>query len=184
MCTRLDLEHLNEAGRVDRRMKKIGKKGGFRTGLVLNLLNPSLFIGWATSSFVVLSLVASFGFNVGNLDNFLGNQVDTINQIALQNGKAPVMDMQDNPLVWPAPEEPAPTRREIPVVFHIANSLAYGFFVSLGTIIWFNLFSGFLARHWRKLNVKILNRIIQVLGAALCFLSFYLIYIAYGKFPG
>jgi threonine/homoserine/homoserine lactone efflux protein len=45
--------------------EKILNRGGFRTGFLINILNPTLFFGWLTSTFITMSLVTSFGIQYG-----------------------------------------------------------------------------------------------------------------------
>jgi threonine/homoserine/homoserine lactone efflux protein len=182
--TRLDLDHLNDDASVARRMERIGQKGGFRAGLALNFLNPSLFVGWATSSLVVLSLAASLGFNVGNLNHVLSSQVDTIKQHSSRNGHEPATGAQAGSLNRSVPAAPDSISTKPFPGSHVINSLAYAFSVSVGTIVWFFFFSRFLVRNRHKLNVRTLDRIIQVLGAVLCGFGFYLIYIAFRSLMG
>ena len=51
------------------------KKGGFWAGFMVNFLNPSLFIGWLLSSFLIMSVVSDLGFNTGGLENVLNNNI-------------------------------------------------------------------------------------------------------------
>jgi threonine/homoserine/homoserine lactone efflux protein len=184
MRTRLDPAHLNGDASVTRRMERIGQKGGFRTGLALNLLNPSLFVGWATSSLVVLSLVASLGFDVGDLNQVLSKQADTIKRQSSRNGREPAIDPRAGSLNRPVLTAGQSAATKTFPGSHVMNSLAYAFSVSVGTIVWFYFFSRFLVRHRHKLNVKTLDRIIHVLGAVLGALGLYLIYVASRSFMG
>ena len=79
---RFDFEHMDIKQTGLKRILKKQEKSGFWTGLLLNASNPSLFIGWLTSSFIVISFVASLGLNVGGLDQMLGNNVGAINNMA------------------------------------------------------------------------------------------------------
>ena len=47
--TKLKKESINKGAVVEDKMKN---KGGFRTGIFLNLTNPTLFLGWLFSSFI------------------------------------------------------------------------------------------------------------------------------------
>ena len=64
-------------------IEKIEKreKGGFYTGLMINFLNPTLFIGSLTSSFFVITLVASLGFHTGGLAGRIDQNVKEISRI-------------------------------------------------------------------------------------------------------
>ncbi len=176
--TRLDLEHLNTAASVTRCMERVEPTGGFRAGMMLNFLNPSLFIGWLTASFMVLSLVSSLGLDVGNLNIVLRNNLGTIHQQSWRKGSDAAMHGHANPASSSMPSESEQEEKEPFLGSRVIYSLLYAFSVGLGTILWFYYFSGFLIRKRQKLNVNMLNRIIQLLGAALCFLGGYLIYTA------
>jgi threonine/homoserine/homoserine lactone efflux protein len=176
--TRLDLEHLDYVGPVHPRMAKVAQEGGFRAGLVLNFLNPSLFIGWLTSSFLILSFAASLGFNVGHLNDVLSSGVGAMNNHALDTRGGSGIRPEDRPSDLPAVEETDADTVETFTISRLVYSLAYALSVGLGTIVWFYYFSRFLIRRRQKLNVRTLNRIVQSLGAVLCLLSVYLLYIA------
>ena len=148
---------------------------------MLNFLNPTLFIGWLTSSFVVFSLAASLGFNVGNLNTVLSGDMETIHNHTLHNEEAAVTAPDGRQVRMPGNRQPDPATA-VPFISRLAQSLAYALFLGLGTVIWFYCFSGFLIRHRQKLNVKALNRIIQVLGVMLFCLGVYLIYTAIRMF--
>jgi len=63
--TKLDVNNLESKTIMK---DKIKNKGGFRTGILVNLTNPSLFLGWLISTFVVFSFASSIGLNTGGLD--------------------------------------------------------------------------------------------------------------------
>jgi len=48
---------------------------------MINFLNPTLFIGWLTSSFFMISFMASLGFDTGGLDTIIHQNVKEINNI-------------------------------------------------------------------------------------------------------
>jgi threonine/homoserine/homoserine lactone efflux protein len=176
--TRLDLDHLKNTGHVSRCIERAEQKGGFRAGLALNFLNPSLFIGWLTASFMVISLVSSLGLKVGNLNVILKDNIGTINEHALHKKADAAINLRDSPL-HPSARAASDQKESKPFALSQAmNSLVYAFFVGLGTIVWFCSFSKFLIRKRQKLNVTVLNRIIQLLGVALCLLGGYLFYTA------
>lgn len=45
----------------------------------MNFLNPTLFLGWLSSSFIVISPVTALGFNTGGLDKSVDHSFETIN---------------------------------------------------------------------------------------------------------
>ena len=56
--TKLDLNQIDEKSHLPLKMKK--ERGGFWTGFMLNFLNPTLFFGWLTSSFFIISYLEPF----------------------------------------------------------------------------------------------------------------------------
>jgi len=78
--TKIDIEHLEDKSHLTEKIKK-KEKGAFYTGLMINFLNPTLFIGVLTSSFFVISLIASLGLNTGGLAGKMEQNVKEINSI-------------------------------------------------------------------------------------------------------
>lgn len=180
--TKLDLEHIDEKGHLSKKIKE--ERGGFWTGFMLNFLNPTLFIGWLTSSFFVISIVSSLGFNTGGLDTMIDQNVQQINNI---EGKA--IDTQKT--IGYFKLDTSKTKQQeihkednakLPNYFPLLISICYAFFLALGSIIWFYYFAYFLVKYRSKLNINILNRIIQGLGVALCLFGIFLAYTAVKMF--
>jgi threonine/homoserine/homoserine lactone efflux protein len=142
--------------------------GGFRTGIILNLSNPSLFLGWFTSSFLLLSFASSIGLNTGGLDLLIydnvtsieeitGNKLGTLEEFSFiqpQEGKTPIEESFSSFIL----------------------SIAYSVMVGFGSFIWFFLLSKFLIKHREKLNVDWLNRLVKFLGLFLFGIGIYLIW--------
>lgn len=136
--TKVDLENIDDKSQLSGKIKK--GRGGFWTGFMLNFLNPTLFLGWITSSFFVLSLVTSLGFNTGGLDKNIGDNFKEINKI---EGKSTQLK----------PEAPSylkfdsvklvnhnATEEEVahfPKYFPLLLSFFYALFLSVGSILWF-----------------------------------------------
>ena len=159
---------------------KLKKEGAdFGQGFMLNFLNPTLFLGWITSSFFVLSLVTSLGFNTGGLDKNIGDNFKEINKI---EGKSAQLK----------PEAPSylkfdsvklvnhnATEEEVahfPKYFPLLLSFFYALFLSLGSIIWFYYLALLLSKFRHRINILIVNRIIQALGIVLCLFGVFLGY--------
>jgi len=78
--TRIGIGNLEDIQNMEDRsylIQKIEKreKGGFYTGFMVNLLNPTFFIGAITSSFFVISLTAALGFQTGGLATRMNQQM-------------------------------------------------------------------------------------------------------------
>jgi len=156
-----------EASPVDPSKPRLRKRGRFLTGLMVNFLNPSLFFGWLTSSFVVMSFVASLGLNIGGLNTVLENNVDSMKEPGTR------VEQSIN-----QPQQAADLELVSEGTHPLWNSLAYALFVALGTVVWFYNFSKFLARHRQKLKVENINKIIHTLGFGLWGFGLYLAFTA------
>jgi len=185
---RFDFNHLDLKQPVGlRHFRKVREKSGFWTGMFLNASNPTLFFGWLTSSAVVMSFVSSVGFNVGGIDNVIGNNIVIVNSFAnhhpvakemIHPAKVPRIVEAKTPIFQHKQENPGPS----PKLFHWLFSLSYAFFVALGTTIWFSVFSYFLVRNRTKLKVELISKVIHVLGILLCTFAVYLMGSAMGFF--
>jgi hypothetical protein len=150
---------------------------------MINFLNPTLFIGSLTSSFFVLSLIASLGFHTGGLAVKMDQNVKAINKIE----GAPVVD--SNALKFDQIDKfeyiPIPKRKihkaeptSFPVHFHLAISICYAFFLALGSVLWFFLLAFMLVRFRQRINIKIISTIVRGLGVVLCLIGIYFGYMA------
>jgi threonine/homoserine/homoserine lactone efflux protein len=175
--TRLDLEHLDEKIHLSKAIKKKGN-GGFYTGFMVNFLNPTLFLGWLTSSFFVITLAASLGLNTGGLDNSIDRSVQEMNTV--EGKKMDKPDMLSRFSFDSVQIQKQETNQQeavtYPKHFHLLISLSYAFFLSMGSIIWFYLLALFIGRFRMHINIKILNALINSLGVVLCFFGAYLGY--------
>ena len=147
---------------------KYENQGGFRTGLFLNFSNPSLFVGWFTSSFLLLSFASSVGLNTGGLDLLLYENVASVEEIT---GKK-IESLEEFNLI-PKDTEVQPKKESLST---FVLSLTYAVMVGIGSYIWFYLLSKFLIKYREKLNINWLNLLIKILGIILVGISFYLIY--------
>jgi len=175
---RFDFDHFDDENNGPKRFKKLAKKHGFFTGMLLNASNPSLFFGWLTSSFIVISFVASWGLNVGGLDKMLVSNIDSVNKYASTGpNKAKVIPSISalNVPISPLREDFENTR-EPTATYQIVYSLSYAFSVALGTIIWFVLFSYFLVKNRERLRIDIIAKVIHWLGIFLCGISLFLLW--------
>ncbi|MGA1977477.1 MAG: LysE family transporter [Bacteroidales bacterium] len=177
--TKIDLEHLEDKSHIAEKIEK-KERGAFYTGCMINLLNPTLFIGWLTSSFFVISFISSLGLSTGGLDTIINQNIKEINII--ENGKIekPQMfsDIQIGKGQSPGKntQESDPVR--LPKHFHLIISLCYGFFISLGTIIWFYLMTFLIVRFRKYINIKIISAFIKSLGFVLFLFGLYFGYLA------
>ena len=174
--TKVDLEHMDDGNKIAGKLKN--DRNGFLTGFLLNFLNPTLFLGWLTSSFIVISLVASLGFNTGGLDKSVHNSFKTLNKegedTALQNKTLTYLHLDSVRLVNRRSTQQ--TLQHMPKYFSLLLSAAYAFFLSLGSIIWFFYLAYLLSKYRQRVNIYLINCIIQSLGVVLCLFGFFLLY--------
>ena len=174
--TKVDLEHIDDKNKVSGKIKK--ERGGFWTGFLLNFLNPTLFLGWLTSSFIVISLVAALGFNTGGLDKSVDNSFNTLNKpgedSAIKKKALTYLGIDSAKAI--KQETTSTQSSQFPQYFPLVLSASYALFLSLGSITWFFLLAFMLAKYRQRININIVNRIIQSLGWALCLFGLFLGY--------
>jgi threonine/homoserine/homoserine lactone efflux protein len=190
VLTKFDFEHVHLKKTGLQRVIKIKDKSGFWTGLLLNASNPSIFIGWLTSSFLVISLVASMGLNVAGLDQMLGKNVAAASTLTKNNNLKQehipaivtttvketgisVLHCHAAPVADPVP---------MPKHFRLLFSTCYAFFVAVGTVLWFIPFSYILVRYHQKIKIGIITNLVHGLGIVLCCTAIYLVGRAIGMF--
>ena len=143
-------------------------KGGFRTGLILNFSNPSLFLGWFTSSFLLISFASSVGLNTGGMDILLYENVTSIEEITGEQ----IDPFNEFDLLIEENQEQSV--RESFSTFVL--SLTYALMVGFGSFIWFYFLSKLLISFREKININWLNGLVKTLGIFLFGIGFYLIY--------
>ncbi len=95
--TKLDFEHLEDKTHLAEKIIK-KEKGGFLTGLMINFLNPTLFLGVLTSSFFVISLIAALGLNTGGLSGRMDDhikEISTLNRNEIENSQIQPVEKRD-----------------------------------------------------------------------------------------
>lgn len=177
--TNFDIEHFGENSHLSEIIKK-KEKGGFYTGCIINFLNPALFIGWLTSTFLVISFVSSLGFNTGGLKIVVDKSVKEISSfegIAAEdlNGFTP-----ENFGVTGTPEgeNVDDGQTNLPKYFHLLISVVYALFISVGSIIWFYILALLIARFRKAINIKFLSGFVKSLGVVLSLFGLYFGYLA------
>jgi threonine/homoserine/homoserine lactone efflux protein len=148
---------------------KLANKGGFRTGMLLNFTNPSLFLGWFTSSFLLLSFASSVGLNTGGLDIMMHKNVTSIEKITGKKFKK----LDEFNSEFTNSNIKNKSKQTLPP---IVLSLTYAATVGIGSYIWFYLLSHFLIKYKEKLKIEWLNGLIKVLGIFLIGIAGYLVY--------
>lgn len=178
MRTKVDPEHMPESHLSEKIIHK--DEGGLYSGFMINFLNPTLFFGWLTTSFLVISFMAAMGFNTGGLDTIIN---ENVKKISIMEG-ARIKDT----IVFSSPKiekirsfnlemqkkEPI----KFPKHFHLLISTVYAAALAFGTIIWFYLLAFLITKFRRYINLRIINGIIYGLGLILCLFGVYFGYVA------
>jgi len=180
--SRIDLEHLDQIH------PKTGKpipsgKGGLYTGFMVNFLNPTLIFGWLATSVLVITFISSLGFDVGGLDQMIGENVKTLSSnthVDLGNSEVPSYLRPDTlPYFRNHPQE-APVAR--PPGWHWMISLCYAVSLAIGSILWFMTLALALSKFRRWINIRVLENLIRGLGLVLCGFSVYFVVTAIKMF--
>jgi threonine/homoserine/homoserine lactone efflux protein len=178
--TNVDIEHLEDKSHISEKIKK-KERGAFYTGFMINFFNPTLFIGWLTSSLLVITILAAMGFQTGGLavkidqnakeiSNIEGSKIENSQTLHLQNIQLPkIKNHKEEPKVFPPH-------------FHLAISICYAFFISVGSIIWFYLLTYLIVRFRKRINIKYISLFVKSLGVILCFIGLYFGYQAIRMF--
>jgi threonine/homoserine/homoserine lactone efflux protein len=183
--TKIDIEHLEDKSQLAEKIKN-REKGAFYTGFMINFLNPTLFIGVLTSSFFVITFVASLGFHTGGLAIKINQNVQEISNIegkTLDSSRVNSIKQFDNAETHERiVQQEAQTT--FPANFHLLISICYAFFLSVGSIIWFYLMAFVIVRFRQRINIKIMSIAIKSLGVVLCLFGLYFGYLAVRMFLG
>lgn len=180
--TKIDIDHLENKSHLAERIEK-REKGAFYTGFMINFLNPTLFIGVLTSSFFVISIVSSMGFNTGGLAGRLDQNVKEISSIeGINIDKPKVISIDKFENIKIGRKEHLPDLTVYPTSFHLIISICYAIFLSLGSVLWFIFMSYMVVRFRKKINLTVISVFIKSLGAILGLFGVYFGYQAVKMF--
>jgi threonine/homoserine/homoserine lactone efflux protein len=178
MRTKIDLEHPED--KLLKKNVRYKGTGGIYTGCMVNLLNPTLFIGWLSSSFLAISFVVTLGFNAGGLDTVINQNVNQINYIEgrkIENQQV-LSGIQTDKVGSHNQEGQTKNVILMPKNFHLLISSCYAFFLGVGSIIWFYILAYLIVRFRRHINLKLISGIVSSLGIILCLLGVYFGFVA------
>lgn len=172
--TKIDIEHLEDKTHLTEKIES-RDKGAFYTGFMINFLNPTLFIGVITSSFFVITLVASLGLNTGGLSGKMDQNVKelkSIEGIRIEDSKAFSLD-QFNNIGAGKNRDHLADLTVYPKYFHLLISTCYALFLALGSVLWFLLMAFLIVRFRSAINIKTISVFIKGLGGILCLFGLY-----------
>ena len=175
--TKIDLEHMEDKHQLSEKIKG-AHWSGFWTGFMLNFLNPTLFLGWLSSSFMVISLVSSLGFNTGGLDKSVYRNFIKINNTVADSTRKnnAISYVQPDTAQLKKDEKPSSEKKPLPEYFPLLLSASYAFFLSIGSIIWFFYLTHLLVKYRHRIKINVVTRIIRLLGLVLCLFGLFLGY--------
>jgi threonine/homoserine/homoserine lactone efflux protein len=177
--TKIDIEHLEDKSHLAEKITK-REKGAFYTGFMINILNPTLFIGVLTSSFFVISLIASLGLHTGGLEGKMDknvNEISTIEGKKIDNSTALSLEKIENIKIGKNKDRER-DQTVYPGYFHLIISICYAFFLTLGTVTWFFLMAFLIVRFRKRINIKVISLFIKGLGIMLSLFGIYFGYLA------
>jgi len=166
--SKLELKDIKKSGNEINKCVK-ANKGGLRTGIIINLTNPSLFFGLLTSSFVVLSFSSSIGLNTGGLEILIQENAGNIQQLtadAVNGFDSTFVDTIDN------------VAKSEQNSHSLLLSIIYAVAIAFGGFLWLYFLTKLLIKYRSKINLQYLKWIIRGLGVVLFGISFYLIWTA------
>jgi len=155
--------NLNEIEKTEKR--KDANRGGLRAGLILNLTNPSLFVGWLASSFLVFSLMTQMGIGTGGLDMVINDNINSISEIAGDQFNE-LSEIETKKIPVEKPQEISP----------VALAMAYSAMVGFGGFLWLFFFAKLLVTYRYKLSISLINKVIQTLGIIMFVIAGFLLY--------
>jgi threonine/homoserine/homoserine lactone efflux protein len=181
--TKIDIEHLEDKRHITEKIKK-KEKGAFYTGFMINFFNPTLFIGWLTSSLLVITLLAAMGFHTGGLAVKIdqnAKEIGSIDGSKIENSKS--LNLQQiEKFQLPKLKNHKGEPTIFPPHFHLIISICFAFFISVGSIIWFYLLAYLIARFRKRISINIISVFIKGLGVILCIFGLYFGYQAIRMF--
>ena len=181
--TRIDIEHLEDKIHISGKLKE-KERGAFYTGFMINFLNPTLFIGWLTSSLLVISFIAALGFHTGGLAIKIDQNAKEIGNIEgkkIESRHDSVIKKLDNFQILKIKDRQV-DQTIFPASFHLTISICYALFIAFGSIVWFYLLAILIVRYRTRININIISGFIKSLGVFLCFIGCYFGYQAIKMF--
>ncbi len=155
---------------------KYENRGGLRTGLVLNLTNPVLFINWIIASFVTLSFISSIGLNTGGLDMMLNKSMKSVTEIT--GTEFEQFETADSASL--GTKDTGEEHNVNPFIMSLVFALGVGF----GAFVWLYMLTRIIIKYREKINISFLNILIYSLGILLMGIGVFLGYNAIKAFLG
>ncbi|MBD3408624.1 MAG: hypothetical protein GF419_00305 [Ignavibacteriales bacterium] len=157
------------------KIRELRRRSGFAAGFTINIFNPTLLLTWLGASFIVISLAAATGLNVGSLNFLIDENKRMMEELDMEVSTNAYADsllhnLQNNADVVADDADP----RDRGSVFLAA--LGYTTALSIGAFLWLFIFIRLVVRYRAAFNIGILVKIIHGLGFVLIGLGVYLGY--------
>ncbi len=152
------------------------EKGGLRAGMIINITNPTIFFGWLTSSFLILSFAASLGLNTGGMEQIVHKNAVEISKITEDR----VPELKEQTFFSDSTKtEVTIDKPEVIITPYKATilSMAYAAGISVGGYLWFFFFGGLIRKHRTAINPKYLNFSLKIFSLFLIGLALYFLYL-------
>lgn len=172
--TTFDINHLEDKVHVADKLKR-KEKGAFYTGFMINFLNPTLFLGWLSSSLLVISFIAALGFHTGGLAVRIDQNAKEIGGIEgrkIESGQNLALKRLDT-IPYLKNRQHKIENTIFPASFHIVISICYALFIAIGSVVWFYLLALFIVRFRSRINIKIIQAFLKGLGIFLVITGMY-----------
>lgn len=171
MKQKIDLKSLESNNIIT---DKNRNRGGMRTGIVLNLSNPSLLINWFVASFLTLSFVSSIGMNIGGLDLILNENIESVSEFTGSNFE----QMENENHEFENNQNDKPDENVSPLVMSLVFALGVGF----GVYVWLHILTKIIIKYRDRIKSSVLDKLIFSLGIVLMFIGIFLGYKAINIF--
>jgi len=179
---RIDLGQFKQQKKVSSKRRAFELRKGFITGFMSAALNPSLALSWLGSTFLTMTFLSFLGFNVAGMDDSLQGIRDQLNH--KETVEVVVQQLpQDFEIVTGQEKETVVLSEEglekhsFSGWFIVLMAMCYGFFVAVGTFLWFYPMALLIIKHRTKLKLSTANNFLKILGVLLCCVGIYLFYI-------
>ena len=172
--TKIDIEHLEDKVHLSEALQK-KERGAFYTGFMINLFNPTLFIGWLTSSLLVISFISALGFHTGGLAVKIDQNAKEIGSIdfnKIESQQDQAMKKLDSIPIFRNMDRSA-DRTEFTRSFHFVISIVFAWFIAIGSVVWFYILAVVIVKFRKRINIKIILAFIKGLGVFLCLIAGY-----------
>jgi threonine/homoserine/homoserine lactone efflux protein len=155
---------------------KYENRGGLRTGIAINLTNPTLLINWFIASFITLSFVSSIGLNIGGLDLILNQNIKSVSEITGQE----FQQIENSNSLLENNLNKEPHEQVTPLIM----SLSFALGVGIGVYFWLHILTKIIIKYRDKIKTSVLDKLIYGLGIMLIFIGIFLGYRAVNFFIG